>query len=518
MMDPVNARSIQDPLSAVALEGETAVLGGSAPGVCPEEPDGQDKVPLAVDLDGTLIATDSLLESAMGLMKQQPWVVLFFAVWLLRGKAVLKSEIARRFRLNAEQLPYRPEIIAFLQTERVAGRTIVLATAAHQSIADAVSTHLGLFNEVLASNESINLKGFRKRDELVRKFGVRGFDYIGDSRGDVLVWSASRIAHVVAGPLGGVPQRALTAGAKPGRVFAGPRPSVHTWLKALRIHQWVKNVLIFIPTLAAHHIDVHVAKTLGITFLAFSFIASAAYVVNDLFDLAADRRHPQKRRRPFASGQLTITQGVVLAFFLMVAGFGLGAAVSLALVVCLFAYQVLTFTYSSFLKNKPILDVMVLALIYTLRVFAGGIVSGEFVSAWLFQFSIFLFLSLAFVKRYSELQRLKRERTHRTPGRGYRLVDLHIISQAGVGSGLLAGLVLALYVNGLEVQKLYPHPHMLWGVSPMFVYWITRVWLIAHRGNMPEDPILYAFHDKVSYIVGFLILCSLILGMAPYAG
>lgn len=485
--------------------------------VARHRPFSQDKVPLVVDLDGTLITTDSLLESLLMLAKKRPWALPLLAGPALRGKAALKSAIARDVQLNAGALPFNGVLLAHLRLEHEAGRPIVLATAAHETIANGVAEHLGLFSEVLASNEQINLSGAKKRDELVSRFGVRGFDYIGDSRADMPVWAASRVAHV-AGPGAVMPAEAMAAGAKAGKLFPSPRPSLPSVLRSLRIHQWVKNILIFIPTLAAHHIGLRAMATLFLAFLSFSLVASGSYIMNDLFDLPADRKHPHKSRRPFAGGELSIGQGLLITLLLMAAGFGLAVAVDPALAACLAAYLALAVGYSSFAKDKPILDVAVLALLYTARVFTGGVVSGEEVSPWLFEFCLFLFLSLAFVKRYSELRRLRIERKRQIPGRGYSVIDLHVISQAGVASGLLAGLVLALYINGQEIQRLYPRPHMLWGVSPLFVYWITRVWIIAHRGNMNEDPILFAFHDKVSYIVGLLILVFVILGITLHAG
>jgi 4-hydroxybenzoate polyprenyltransferase len=480
-------------------------------------PTGHDRVPLVVDLDGTLIATDSLLESILTLVKKQPWSLLLLAGPALRGKAALKSEIARRVQLSADSLPFHAELLAYLRSEHEAGRPIILATAAPAATANDVAEHLGLFSAVFSSNDWVNLKGTQKRDALVKRFGFRGFDYIGDSRADVPIWASCRIAHR-AGPKCDVPAEVLAAGAESGRPFPSVRPSLGAVLRSLRIHQWVKNVLIFIPTLAAHQINLRVMTALCLTFLSFSLVASGSYVINDLFDLSADRKHPRKSRRPFASGELSIGQGLLIALVLLAAGFGLAIAVNHALIECLAVYLMLALGYSSFAKDKPILDVAVLALLYTARVFTGGVVSGQEVSPWLFEFCLFLFLSLAFVKRYSELRRLRLERKRQIPGRGYSLVDLSIISQAGVASGLLAGLVLALYINGQEIERLYPRPHMLWGVSPLFVYWITRVWIIAHRGNMNEDPIFYAFHDKVSYIVGFLILLFLMLGIIPHAG
>jgi 4-hydroxybenzoate polyprenyltransferase len=470
--------------------------------------------PLVVDLDGTLVATDTLIEGVLSVIRQKPWFLPRLGVWLCQGKAVLKSEVAARAGLDAAKLPYRREVVDFLTREHEGGRRIVLATAAARSTAESVAAFLGLFDLVLASEGAVNLKGKAKRDQLVRSFGVRAFDYIGDSRADVAVWAVCRIGHV-AGSMRRLPGSAVAAGALQGAVFSAPPLDARTLFRAIRVHQWVKNFLVFVPAILNRHIDGEILTTLGITFLGFSLMASGSYLNNDLFDLAADRVHPRKSRRALASGRLSISQGGALAVCLIAGGFALGLAVSGQLALCLLIYLALTTLYSSFLKGKPILDVIALAILYTLRVYTGGLVSRAYVSPWLFQFSIFLFLSLAFVKRYSELRGLRRQRGIQAPGRSYRLSDLSIVSQAGVGSGLLAGLVLALYVNGQETRAVYPHPEMLWGVCPLFVYWIIRVWLVAHRGNMHDDPILFAFRDKVSYIVGFLIVVLVLFGLMP---
>lgn len=480
----------------------------------PHEKNSRSLLPLVADLDGTLVATDTLFEAALSLIRQRPSYILRFAVWLTRGKAVLKSEIAKRFTPNPEGLPYCNDLVAYLRSERNQGRQIVLATAAHRIIAERVAAYLDLFDVVLASTESVNLKGTAKRNELVKLYGLRGFDYAGDSRADIPVWAACRIGHV-AGPMRRLPGSVLAAGTHQGESFSRPRLGMRTLLREIRIHQWVKNLLVFAPALLNHHMDRQRLTVLTITFLSFCFVASGTYISNDLFDLEADRRHPRKRMRPLASGQISIAQGILMALSLLAAGFLLGLTVSLQLFACLWLYLALTSLYSSFLKGKPILDVVVLAMLYTLRVYTGGLVTRAYVSPWLFQFSLFLFLSLAFVKRYSELRRLREQHQMESQARGYRVEDLSIISQAGVGSGLLAGLVLALYVNGPDVLSLYPRPEMLWGVCSLFIYWIIRIWLVAHRGNMQEDPILFAFGDHVSYIVGFLIVVTVLLALQP---
>jgi 4-hydroxybenzoate polyprenyltransferase len=472
-------------------------------------------LPLAVDLDGTLVATDTLLEAALSLIRKKPWSILLFLSWLGRGKAVLKTEIAKQVTTHAESLPYRADLLEYLRGERVKGRTIVLATAAHRTIADRVAAWLGIFDVVLASTDAVNLKGTLKRDALVELYGVRGFDYIGDSKSDKPVWAACRVGHV-AGRMRQLPRSALAAGTGQGEVFPAARPGVKTWLREIRVYQWVKNFLVFVPALLNHHVDWEILRALAIAFLGFSLLASGTYVINDIFDLEADRRHPRKSRRPVASGQIPIAAGISVAIALLASGISLGLAVSPELVACLLTYLVLTLLYSSFIKGKPIIDVVALAVLYTLRVYAGGLVSRAYVSPWLFQFSMFLFLSLAFVKRYSELSKTRNQLPLEVHGRNYRVGDLSIVSQAGLGSGLLAGLVLALYVNGSEIVKLYPHPEMLWGVCPLFIYWIIRVWLIAHRGNMNEDPILFAFRDRVSYVVAFLIVALVLAGLSPH--
>jgi 4-hydroxybenzoate polyprenyltransferase len=474
-------------------------------------------VPLAVDLDGTLIAGDTLAESALLLIKQKPWHLLLLLFWLLHGRTRLKAEVANRVELRVETLPYRQDIVGYLEAEHLAGRKLVLVTAAHRTVADAVARHLCLFDEVVASDEQTNRKGTAKRDELIKRFGVGGFDYIGDSRADLPVWAASRIAHVAAYDRN-IAALAQAVGAERGRAFVSARPGVRTWLRAIRARQWVKNILIFIPLVLAHRPEVRGVAELLVAFLAFSLLASSTYVINDLFDLAADRKHPAKRARPFASGELPISQGLFVALALVLAALGLGAVLGAGTLTCLLLYLALALLYSSYLKQEPILDVVVLAFLYTLRLITGGAAAGVYLSPWLFQFSLFLFVSLALVKRYSELYRLKIEQAGDGRARGYCLADLSTVSQAGIASGLLAGLILALYVNSPEVQHLYTWPHALWGTCPIFIYWIARMWLLAGRGEMNEDCIVFAFRDRISYFAGLGIVALMIIGLMPHAG
>ncbi len=464
-----------------------------------------EQTPLVVDLDGTLVHSDTLYESAFRLIRHHPWNVFRLIWWLLAGRARLKAEIAARVATPPDLLPWNRDLVAFLRTERALGRQIVLATASHESVARAVSNHVGCFDAVIGSTESRNLKGRAKRDELVRRFGVRGFDYVGDSRSDIAVWAASRVAHP-AGTMRHVPPAALAEGAIPGVGFPAPRPSLRHVLRELRTHQWIKNILVFAPAALNHHISWAIATKLGAAFVAFSLTASGAYVFNDLFDLDADRRHPRKRHRPLAAATISIPVGVALACLASAGGLGIGITLGPSFEIWLLIYAAMTVGYSVFLKNKPVVDVVALAILYTIRIYAGGAAVSVWISPWLVQFSIFLFLSLAFVKRYSELKKLEESDRREELARGYRPADMPLIGQSGTASGYIAALVLVLYVNGKEMEHLYPRPELLWGVCPVFVYWITRVWLVTYRGNMNEDPILFAVGDRVSYFAGLIIV------------
>ena len=472
-------------------------------------------VPLIVDLDGTLVRTDTLHEGMLVLARRHPLALLQVPSWLLRGRAYLKRKVAEAEISDVESLPLNAGLMLFLRQAKVDGRTLVLATGANRCIADAVAARLDLFDDVIATDD-VNLTGRAKCAALVARYGQRGFDYVGDSRADTPVFAACRVGHA-AGTLRVLPRAVVRAGTAEGIAFATPRATWRDWVRALRVHQWAKNTLVVVPTLLNHRVDLSILMTLVLTFAAFSTVASGTYIVNDLLDLPADRAHARKSRRPFAAGEIPIAHGILASVALTVIGLTIAALQGAPVLACLTSYILLTITYSAWLKGKPIIDAVVLAVLYTLRVFTGGLVTDAFVSPWLLQFLMFLFLSLAFLKRYSELYAMRGNAVKNSPGRGYRDGDIDIIGQAGIGTGLVAGQVLALYMNGQEVQRLYARPHMLLAIVPVYIYWIVRVWLIAHRGNMHDDPVVYAFSDKVSYIVGALIVVAVILGMIPVA-
>jgi 4-hydroxybenzoate polyprenyltransferase/phosphoserine phosphatase len=462
--------------------------------------------PLVVDLDGTLIRSDVLIESGFAYLKAAPHRFYAPLVWLARdGKSGLKTGLAEATNVDVSVLPYDPAVLEWLKAEREAGRSLVLATASHERYAQAISDHLGLFDKTFASNRDVNLSSHRKRDRLVAEYGEKGFDYAGNSRDDIAVWQSAERAYIV-NPSSGVERAARKIG-NVERVIESRPPSVRTWAKSLRLHQWLKNLLILVPLLAAHKLtspDLVVAAI--IAFLTFGLCASSVYLLNDLLDLEDDRHHPVKRRRPLASGALPLMWGLGLFPILLVSAF-LGARAFLPWRFCvvLLGYYVLTLAYSMYLKRQVMVDVVVLAMLYTIRIVAGTAAIHGHLTFWLLAFSMFIFLSLALVKRYAELHSMKERGLVKTRGRGYVASDLPLLSSLGTSSGYLAVLVLALYIQDGKTASLYRHPQVIWLACPLLLYWVSRTWVIAHRGLMHDDPIVFAARDRVSLAVVALV-------------
>jgi 4-hydroxybenzoate polyprenyltransferase len=461
-----------------------------------------------VDLDGTLLRTDLVWESLFRLLKQNPLYLFPVLSWWTRGRAYLKAQIASRVHVDVTTLPYNRSLIEFLRSEKQKGRMIILATASDLLLAQRVANHFGLFDDVLASDGKRNLRGRTKAEQLTEKFGSRGFDYAGNSSVDLPVWEQSRQAIVVSGG----PRLAAKAAQRTtiGHIF-GPAPNfLHPFISALRPHQWVKNLIIFVPLLAAHKLFQPQVLLLAVkAAVAFSFCASAVYVLNDLLDLEADRHHPVKHLRPFATGELPLPVGLGLVFLFFAAGAVLAWQLPPSFGAVLGIYVLLTTTYSLRLKEIPLLDVFCLAALYTVRLIAGHEASQVKYSFWLLVFSMFIFLSLALVKRFVELMAIRQQSKSEIRGRGYAAGDLEIVATLGAISGFLSVLVLALYVHSPEVGDLYKNPMLLLFICPLLLYWISRVWLLAHRGRMHGDPIVFALKDRVSYLIGGLTLLVL---------
>lgn len=466
--------------------------------------------PLCVDLDGTLVATDTLWESFLTLVKRAPQrvVALFFV--LLRGRPRLKRYLSTHAPVDPASLPYREEVLALARDARQAGRPVILVTASDQATAAAVATHVDVFDEAVGSDGEHNLKGARKAALLTERYGRGGFVYLGDTTADLPVWEAAGEAVLVA-PSSHTRRSVEHALPKVTLLVERPNP----WkaaIKELRPHQWAKNLLLFVPLYFAHEYDDwSLVFSAVMAFFSFSFSASSIYVLNDLVDLPADRRHRSKRNRPLASGALAIPQGLAL----MVVSFALSIVlavefVNLPFLGVVLGYVALTTLYSFFLKKRLIVDVLTLASLFTYRVMAGSVAVQVELSFWLLAFSIFFFTSLAFVKRYSELIQLRHNNERVLRGRNYVLEDIPIVTSIGPAAGLLAVLVFALYINRPSIVTFYSTPEALWGICLVLLYWITRIWFLAARDEMHDDPVLFAVRDKVSLLCGALaVLCLL---------
>jgi 4-hydroxybenzoate polyprenyltransferase/phosphoserine phosphatase len=469
-------------------------------------------LPLCVDLDGTLIKSDVLLESLLLLLKKNPLYLFLVPLWLLRGKAALKEQIASRVNLNPAALPYNAEFLEWLRTERETGRSLWLCTAADQRLAQAVAAHLGLFDGVLASDGTVNLAGSNKAEQLVQKFGAGGFDYCGNERRDIAIWQKSRGAVVVhAGP---ALARAAAQHTSVLNTFPAQGHPLKALVKALRPHQWAKNVLVLVPLLAAHlGSDFDLVGEAVLAVIAFCLCASSVYVINDLLDLEADRAHPRKSKRPFAAGTLSLKAGLLLAPGLLLTSIAIALLLNERFLIVFASYFTLTLAYSLGLKGRVLVDAMVLAGLYTLRIIAGSAAVFVPLSFWLLLFSVFLFLSLAFVKRFAELEALRRRKGLRAAGRGYHVEDLPLLQSLGTASGYMSVLVLALYINSPDIQNLYARPKFIWALCVLMLYWISRVWMKAQRGQMHDDPVVFALKDRVSLGVGLLAVIAVAIAV-----
>ena len=473
------------------------------------------KRPLVLDLDGTVSRTDTLVESVLRLASHAPLKLLaLLPVLLTAGRAAFKRRIAATAHLDPASLVYNEDVLDLARAARAEGRPVILVTAADQTVADAVAAHLGLFDAVYASDGATNLKGAAKAGFLVERFGSGGFDYAGDAMADLPVWRAAARAYVVA------PDATLArqAGAVSADMHVlGARPTARArlaiWARALRLHQWSKNVLVFVPVFLAHRFDELTVSRAVLAFLAFSLCASSVYLLNDLLDLPHDRLHASKRRRPFASGMLSVNTAPVVIAAALIVGFGLALLLPLRFMLMLAAYYASTLAYSLAMKRWPVWDIMMLAGLYTLRVIAGCAATELRVSPWLLAFSMFLFFCLAVVKRQTELvQHVREGRTEKLSGRGYMPEDLDMLRGMAASSGYMAVLVLALYVNSPDVLPLYRHPSALWLLCPILLFWVSRVLMLSHRGLMYDDPVVFALRDRLSLVVGVAALCAFLAG------
>lgn len=453
-------------------------------------------LPLVVDLDGTLTPSDTLMESALALARQSPWSLLRLPLWLLRGRAALKQELATRVRLDVATLPWRAPLVEWLRGQRAGGRRLLLATAAHRDIADAVAAHLGVFDEVLATQDGHNLKGGRKL-EAIRARLDGPFVYAGDSAADLPVWAGASAAVLVDVSPSTRDRAARVTTVE--REFAGEPLGLKGWASALRAHQWVKNLLVLVPLLTAFSfLDAFRLADGLLAMLAFCAVASACYLVNDMLDIPHDRAHPRKQRRMLASGRLGIPQAVLATLLLLASGYATAALVSWRFAAVLALYLVMTMAYSLALKRYVLLDVLMLAALYTIRIVAGAVAIEVVLGTWLLAFSMFLFLCLALVKRCAELTALESLGRSASSGRDYRVHDLVVLWPMGAASAVAAALVLGLFIQSPDTALRFPHAELLWLTLPCLVYWLGRLWLKTSRAEMHDDPVVYALKDRGS--------------------
>lgn len=457
-------------------------------------PTNKTRATLVVDLDGTLTPTDTLVESVIKLLKLRPIELIKLLLVLPRGPLAFKQYVADKASIDIENFPWRQDLVDYIRYERSLGRRTILATAAHQSIAKRVADHLDLFDEVLSTGTEINLKGEAKLEAIRQSVG-EAFVYAGDSDADVPIWNASTAAILV----GVKPKLAkFIKQSKPiEREFQKQANDLSRWVKAFRLHQWLKNLLLFVPILTAFTaLNPEMLLKMALAFLSFSLAASASYIGNDLWDLESDRAHPRKRFRPFASASIRPLSGLLVATGTLATAVALAHLVSDRFLLILFVYLIITSAYSWLLKGYVIVDVLTLSALYTLRILAGSLAFDILISSWLLAFSVFAFFSLALIKRCSELVSLKLRGMDAASGRDYRVTDLVVLWPLGVGAALSAVVIFGLFISSPDTQSRYTSPQLLWLAAIGLVYWLARLWIKTSRGDMHDDPIIYAIKDS----------------------
>jgi 4-hydroxybenzoate polyprenyltransferase len=466
-------------------------------------------VPLVVDLDGTLVRSDLVLEMLFAELGRRPARVLGLLPLLFASKAAFKHCLAKTGSIDFAALPYDQRVLAVISRARAEGRRVYLASASSEILVAGVARHIGTFDGWFGSSATLNLKGAAKADLLVKTFGARQFDYLGNDSADLRVWEQARKSITIRAPM--AVERSLPAVSNNIEHLEAPRATPAAWIKLLRVHQWIKNVLVFIPLLAAHEFNSAALSNALLAFLAFSLCASSVYILNDLVDLQTDRAHPTKSARAFAIGTIPLATGLFAAPILWLASFVVAALTSLPFALVLLTYFVLTTLYSLALKRKMLVDAFTLASLYTVRVIGGAVAVGVVLSHWLLAFSMFLFIGLALIKRYVELTILADRNLPNPTNRNYHVNDLAIIAALAAASGYSAVVVLALYISSDAVVPLYRHPNLLWFVCPLVLFWFSRALLLAHRRMMHDDPIVFAVKDRVSLLTAGLLGALLLL-------
>lgn len=457
-----------------------------------------DRVPLVVDVDGTLLRTDLLWEGLLRMMFERPHRIFGALLALPHGRSAFKTFVADCVDVRCESLPLDPAVLELVEQARRRGRTVVLASAAARSQVVDLARRVPV-DRILASEPDLNLKGRRKLDALQNEFD--SFDYVGDHHADLPLLASARRPYVVR-PSPRLLRRLRSVRPDVQIIGTGERSGVLGWLRSLRPHQWAKNTLLFLPALAAHvPWSPGLWTDLLLGFVSFSAGASALYILNDLADLPYDRSHPLKRKRPLAAGSASIRFALAATAGMLTLSILLAVRLDARFAAVLVTYLLLNASYSMLLKRVVVLDVIVLASLYTIRILAGAVLVDIQLSQWFLAFSIFLFLSLALLKRATELRRMKGiPEGESLPGRGYRVEDASVLLGAGAAAAMASALVYCLYIAGPDVRLLYTTPDLLFLGLPILLYWKLRIWLLAFRGRVDDDPVIFALRDRVSYV------------------
>ncbi|AGS23226.1 UbiA family prenyltransferase [Rhizobium etli] len=467
--------------------------------------------PLVVDLDGTLVRSDLLIETAFSELSRRPLSIIDFVRSLSAGKACLKHHLSQPEDFDPAILPYDAEVLKVIKAAREEGRSVYLASASHERLVCSVADHLGLFTGWFATNETMNCVAEVKAAKLVAAFGEGGFDYIGNDPADLSVWRHAAKSYAIRTSAGVA--RELSRQCDNVEHLRHDKPTWRIWARSLRVHQYVKNGLVFIPLLTNQLFDLHSLANAGLALVAFSLCASGVYLLNDLIDLQDDRRHKTKCRRPLACGEIPLLHALLAIPILLFLSLTVAAMVSPVFVLVLAGYFALTTAYSFFLKRKMILDVVALASLYTTRVIGGAAAVSVWPSPWLLAFMMGWFLSLALVKRYTELISRRAAHLPDSRSRDYRKADIGMVGALAAGAGMNALTLFALYAASDSAQDIYARPAMLWLAGPILACWIARILMLAHRGQMHDDPVVFAIKDKVSLatlgIAGVLVIAAM---------
>ena len=464
----------------------------------------EERVPLVVDVDGSLVASNLLHEATLRFIANFPHEIASVPRWIAAGKSHLKAQLADRVNPGIDTVPLRAEVLDVIREAQAQGRPVFLASASDRRYVDELAERVGGIAGVFGTEAGVNLVGRAKADRMVAAFGEKGYDYIGDSPVDFDVWRSARKPLVVArcdAFADSVMQTFPDA-----EVISSPRIDLKSCVRALRVQQWAKNVLLFLPMIAGHRLDIATVAATLLGFFCFSFAASSAYIFNDLLDLPGDREHPRKRSRPFAAGAVPIPYGIVMSLGLAAAAFGLSLFLPLRFTGILLLYIASTLAYSLVLKRRVLIDVVTLGGLYTLRVYGGLAATNAYQTQWLLMFSLFLFLSLAIVKRSSEIVTISTAGKTALKGRGYRVADLGVLMPLGAAAGYGAVFVVALYLSSPEVIALYRHPHRMWLICPLLIYWISRILLLSNCGDLHYDPTIFALTDRASWITAACVV------------